>query len=281
MNWTENVRQDLVRFELVTLSKLLSLWAKPDVVRRRRDKWEDKLPYFRKGVMAGLRTGAKEAGPPSELVRGEYAVTMVAVEQLRGECPRYRFAERLAWLRDRRVTYRIGNVAGREITFVRPCPVPERVARKLRRPKGEEDARYKVMEAKQLDWSRSAEALCRDIVEARLRISPDKIDTAVGRRRKRKPRIDASDAQELLASMFLDLCSDPQGPGRATMLAMVLDSLLLSRYHILMLTYLVQTAHSVTNDRLYLGEYDETQVRALCRAVSGRRRGPFARLLSG
>ena len=57
-NPIEEVRMDLVGLELEALSIMLHHWATLEGVVKRKDEWKDKMPVFRKAVIAGRHTGA-------------------------------------------------------------------------------------------------------------------------------------------------------------------------------------------------------------------------------
>lgn len=130
----------------------------------------------------------------------------------------------------------------------------------------------------ELPWHNTAHPLALQLTAARLGVSVGKVKGAEKMDMPDNRRMKSSMEQKHLASIFLDLCSDDSGEVRE-LRAEVLDALYQSRYNLLGLEYLVQTAHSLDFGRIYCGKYDAGEVRRLCEAVrpaGGGQCGPFA-----
>ncbi len=265
-NPTEEVRLDLVGLELEALSIMLHHWATPEGVVKRKDEWGDKMPAFRKAVIAGRYTGARRKIEP-EMIKAEFWCSKRAVEYVDSE--RKRNCEKLKTENDLK-TLQIPYQVSESFTFPRPFPVPEQNLRQVWNAIINRNNNFDIVARKMLS-SRF------DIVDKTVKryLNDNEI-------RDFKP----SENQELLMGVFFDICSDFENKNKWDKFkAKILCALYYSkpRFRIMLIYYLVQTAHRL-NKKIFVGEYEPKLVNDLCKKVCPKiekiNYQPFIRLVS-
>ena len=246
----DEVQSKLTAFELETLSLILHHWAKQEVVKKRADKWGDKLPKFRSAVIAGEGSGRREKGVPHEIADSEYKIIHHAVRWLQKERnERTSITQLVDWLKNNKVPYEV-NFPEIQFTFERPVPLPIEQDTELL---GDIIAsKYRPSE------------IARRIVGERLGCSERKIKKASAT--KTKKRTEISFNQGLLMSIYLDLCSLPERDLPKEQLLKLLNTLYSSGFHLLCIYYMVQRSHAIKK-KLFVGYYDLAKVEKLCQII--------------
>lgn len=248
-NPIDEVRQELVGYELEALSLLFHCWAEPANVEKRKNEWGNKMPAFRKAIIAGKETGARKKLEP-EIIRAEFACLKTAVEHMqseREERPGLFSNEReLAKLR---IPHPINGSQG----MFRPFPVPEDALRQI----------WAAFINRRNDF----DVVVHRIISMRFGISLRTVKEYL--RNPNKERFTLSINQQLLASVFLDICSDSGNDDKWQGLrAEILYALYMSEPEckLIFLCYLVQTAHRLKT-KIFVGEYETKMIHYLCHAV--------------
>jgi len=264
MTSAKKLNKKLISFELEALSLLLHYWAEPSAVKKRTANWPDKLPRFRSAVIAGMGRGTHEKRTPRELVDSEYKEIYQALKWLRTECEEYEFDELTAQIV--RIHIPCEMLGERGLSF-RPIPLMAKDVRKICRHLLERDKKLSE--------------IAYEVVGKRLRCSAKKVKEAAAK--KSFKRFQISKSQRLLISVFLDLCSLPEKELRFDLLARILNTLFLNKCHLLIIYYLLQTAHTIET-KLFFGDYNFDDVEVLCESICPKIKkfefSPFTRLTS-
>lgn len=248
-NPIEEVRQELVGFELEALSLLLHFWAEPVNVEKRKNEWEDKITAYRKAIIAGKRTGTRRKLEP-EIIQAEFACLKTAVEHVQSEREKksgmFENERELAILQ---IPYRVDNVN----KIFRPFPVPEGSLREIRNAL--------------INQSNDLNIVIYKIISKRFDVNQKTIKGYINS--PDKERVKLSKNQQLLASIFLDICSDSGNNDKWQKLrAKILYVLCHSKPEckLIFLYYLVQTAHRLKK-KIFVGEYESKMIHKLCNVV--------------
>lgn len=271
------IRPPLAPLEFEALSLLLGYWATTEPSKGRGLKLANKLPIFRAAVISGMGQGVREKGVPAELATAEYRVILRAMQWVRKNQPTLRSpGKRVQWLRRARIP--CGDLEGEnEIIFERPVPIATKAI---------------ACVSQDLTGNYRPSEIAREVTAKRLGCSAKKVKNAVrlGRsgfkvksRNCEKP-IEVSSAQALLISILFDLCSSDDEGLPLELLAKILAVLFSTGCHLLVIYYVIQRAHALT-EKLYVGHYDLSEVERLCAAVCPEVRElnyrPFVRLTDG
>lgn len=251
----EQIRDDLVALEYEALSLLLLHWAQPPDGSSRWKERCDKLPLFRAAVMGGMGSGGKEACP-AEFVLDEYEVVLEAVHWLKSNCPYRKDPGAIAdWLREHHHDYHCILSQG---ALQRPFPCSAALAEELA-----------TTEAGAVKWISSPDPLARKIVAKRLAISVSTVKNKLNEEDDR--RWSATPLQRQLASIFLDLSTQPTTPAITRIRAAILNTLFRSEYWLIQIVYLVQASHQhKLGCDICLGSLDEAEILSWCAQADQR-----------
>lgn len=265
----DDVKDELVGFELRALALLLWQWSQPTKVKDRKSEWENKLPAFRGAVIAGGGSGSREK-PPHELVLDDHQVVFEAIQLVESRIGRGSRDPDPSWLQEERLTFRFEQTGETPVEFVRPFPGPWK--HKCTKRNGWDGVR-------EISWKRKPELVAREIVAARLGCSESKVrDVLKGERPGR--RYEASRAQQHLVSVLLDLCSCDDERRWGSLRAEVLDALYASRFHLLGIYYALQRGSELKMP-IVMADHDEDEVKKLCRLVCPNPRSrPFSEIIA-
>ena len=272
-------RRQLVGAELEAIANLLHVQAEAwfqkkhsDVVLQRR------LQGLRKSVRSGLSI----EWLTREILIDEFDALHPAVEQIDDQ---YRSSN--VRLTHALATCTVEGKDGKPVRVKRPLPIPrteltEPRVYQLRKPRGGKKKKVPLCDLFGAS-RRGTKVLTKLVVRARFwPLSMSQIDRA-RRKGKRKPMACTTNAQKLLASVFLDVASFELTPERRRMMERILNALRLSGYDPFGLFYLVHTAQRL-NEPIALGHCTSLEVGRLCRAVCGPKndfnRGPFTGLIA-
>jgi len=244
------LRSELIGFENEALSLLLHFWAEPLAVKRRARQWDKKLPKFRSAVIAGMKKRSHEIHIPHELIEPEYRHIYEMLKQLREECKGEEHTEIEKGIVEECIQIPI-RCDGQTYTFERPIPLMGKNVHSTLR--------------QLLKRSKKLSEISHGVVGKRLKCGPDKVRKATAK--KLPKRFTTSRNQRLLISIFLDLCSVPKKDLRLDLLALILNTLFLTKCHVLVIYYLLQNAHKMKT-KLFVGEYSTEQVEELCLFLS-------------
>jgi hypothetical protein len=249
-NPIDDVRRELVGFELEAFSLLFHFWAEPaNIKKRKADEWESKLIAFRRALIAGKSTGARRKLEP-EIIQAEFACLKSAFEYVQSEKEKkpdiFKNEGGLAKLR---IPYRINS----GLNIFRPFPVPKSV--------------LKEIWGAFINRTGDFDVVIHKMISKRFGISYKTIKNYIDD--PEKIRIRLSINQQLLVSIFLDICSDSGNNGKWQQLrAKILCTLYRSKPEcsVIFLCYLVQTAHRL-KEKIFVGEYESEGIHELCCAV--------------
>jgi hypothetical protein len=272
----EQVDVNLAGVELTALACLLRCWATPEVVAKRGNDWKAKLPAFRRAVGAGVQSGGKHT-VPLELVLDEYSVVYRIAEWLSKQEWPERSEEALSLaLKQLRVPR---EVAG---GIERPIPSPICFARPLKRKDAITKLQRKTRPWK-LDPRVSTLSLTRGIVGVRLGYTDERVADVIRQEQELKrndqsiSRALSSDRQCVLASVFLDICSLSTQPQRLSLLHLIMDTLLHSRYDAKKAYYLAQKGHCLRRS-VVMAPHNPREVKEFCEQVRADPKPQQARL---
>lgn len=262
---SKKVNKKLVGLELEALSLLLHFWAKPKVVEKRKKQWDKKIVKFRKAVIADTGRGKHENHIPRELVHSEYKTILHALRWLKNKCKKDDFRNVQAYLEGILVPYEVKKRKA-FFKYERPIPLCSNTA----------VANLKKLFSGTEDLSRVAHK----VVGKRLGCSAQKVkDATWGKKGK---RLKLTKLEQLLISVFLDLCSEPEDQVQISVLLGILNRLFAMKTSLLIIYYLVQRAHSVVGKELFIGKYDMEEFEKFCDSACGYSESfsyqPFLRL---
>lgn len=235
---SENINMQLASLEMEALSLLLHFWSEPDNVEKRIEK----IDAFRDAVIAGIGKNKSEGHVPRELANSEYKSISYALRWLKNKCKNDDPVEIQKRLPGILIPYKID---GHE--YERPVPLYcSTVGNDLE---------------SLLGGTEQLSRIAYRIVGMRLGCGDGQVKGSTFKNKIK--RVPLSELQQLLISVFLDLCSEPKDKLRFDALVSILNWLFRLKTHVLIIYYLIQRAHLVVGESLFTGEYDFNELQVL------------------
>jgi len=286
----EPVKDELVRLELLSISKLCELWAGSEYNPDKRKKWKAKIKKFREAVYAGMGRGGLE-DIPFEFLADDYDIIHRAVKYVEEKGMKEDILKKdiKDWLRNIKISYCIKTKHG-QTTINRPFPCPTLklnvVAKRLTDKKDKVEKRIKNIKSK------IPSVIAEEIVGSRLPsingpVESETVRDACKRRKKNIGRKNRKSMkrllfrERLLMSIFFDLNSDLENNKSLIWQAKILD-ILHGPVKIppIALYYMIKVSN-YSKENIFQGEYDFREVEKLCNAVCPNKTdGPFTQLLA-
>lgn len=241
---SENINMQLASLEMEALSLLLHFWSEPDNVEKRIEK----IDAFRKAVIAGIGRSKSEKHVPRELAYSEYKSILYALRYLKKKCKKDDPVEIQKNLQGILIPYEINGCE-----YEKPTPLCTSTV--------ENDLKALLCGTEEVS------RIAYRIVGVRLGCGAGQVKVSTFKSKIK--RVQLSELQQLLISVFLDLCSEPKDKLRFDALVNILNWLFRLETHVLIIYYLIQRAHLVVGESLFTGEYDFNELQVLYDSVCG------------